>query len=78
MRIGRLRKHLKDKKWREHKLDALAEEAESWNYFNKFHCDPFFVGKLQAQRNYLKYEKNMNRINKHFNFISKQNENQIS
>ena len=69
MKIGKLRKKLKDKKFLEKKYDELTEQSQSWNTFLKFDCSSFFRGSERAERNQRLYNKEMPKIRRRIKFI---------
>lgn len=69
MKIGKLRKKLKEKKFLEKKYDELTEKARSWNTFLKFDCSTFFRGYERAERNKRLYDKEIKKIRRQINFI---------
>jgi len=69
MKIKRLRKKLKDKKFLEKKYNRLTEEAEHWHHFLTFECHEFFVGEEREKYNSRVHEKNMKRVNRQIEFI---------
>ena len=71
MKIGKLRKKLKDAKWITRKISRLVNESEEWSEFKQFKTNSFFVGKIKADYNYKLYEKNMDRIERQLRFLKK-------
>lgn len=70
MRIGKLRRKLKDEKFLRRKLTRLIGESERWNRFRQFKCDNFFVGHVAAKHNREIYDRNVDRIVRQIEFIT--------
>lgn len=59
MKIGKLRKKLRNIYWVENKLIEWAEREKYWEKFYKFNCNSFFEGYTLAKLNKEKYERNI-------------------
>jgi hypothetical protein len=69
MKIGKLRKKLKEKKFLEKKYDELTKKAHHWNSFLKFECSTFLRGYERAERNQRIYNKEIKKLRRQINFI---------
>ena len=71
MRIGKLRRKLKEKKFLEKQYDRLTNKAHEMNDFERFECSTFFRGFERAEYNQRKYNKTMKRLTRQIDFIKR-------
>ena len=71
MKIKKLRKKLKNKKWVESELKGWCNNHSYWMDFHTWKCNSFFVGDALAELNQREYEENINRANRHITFLKK-------
>ena len=69
MKIKKLRKKLKSKKFLEKKYDRLTRESQHWHHFLEFECHDFFVGYDRKRYNLRIYTKNIKRVERQIEFI---------
>lgn len=69
--IRKMKKLLSDKKWLNKKYKHLIDASDSWNYFQKFQCEPSFRGYRKAAYNQKIYDKKIFKIKKQLDFLEK-------
>jgi len=69
MKIGKLRKKLKDKYFLENLYDNLTQEIDSWHSFYKFDCNENFRSKERLKRNLRLYRMNVEKLRRRIAFI---------
>jgi len=71
MRIAKLRKRLKEKKFLEKQYNRLTQEASEMDDFRRFECSTFFRGYERAEYNQRKYDKTMKQLTRQIDFIKR-------
>jgi len=71
LRISKLRRKLKNKKYVERLYEKFCNDSSRWHNFEEFECNSFFVGSDKARLNRIKYNKKMRIIERHINFLEK-------
>lgn len=71
MRIGKLRKKLKNKKFVESLYDRLTSESHELNHFETFECSDFFRGEHRAEYNRRIYVKSKKRLDRQISFVKR-------
>lgn len=61
-KYGRLRKKISSQNYYKERLVLFMKQEEIWEYFKKFKCDTFFVGRESARVNKAEYDKRIRRV----------------
>jgi hypothetical protein len=69
MKIAKLRRKLKDRKWLNRKYLELLDESERLNRFFDFECSSFFKGDKKAEYNRQIYYKKHRQNDRQIEFI---------
>lgn len=69
MKISKLRKKLKNRKFVNNLLDGQYRLSEYLNHFRKFECSAHFKGEHVADKNYKKYLKDYSRNERHIRLL---------
>lgn len=71
MRIRKLRKRLKDRKFLEKMYNKLTIESDNLNRFRMFECDSLFTGYERAEYNRIIYDKKNKKLSRQIRFIKR-------